>query len=277
MRHVTAQSGIFALGTAEHCYLELRLRDGVAPGELVRRLAGLTEPLTTVGGVNVVVGLRPSLWRAVAPDATPAGAPTSTGTSSARTASSCRPPSTTRGCGCPARTGRRSSTTPAASSPAVQPVADVAQEMTGWLYRSDRDLTGFIDGTENPSVREAPAWSTVPDGVPGAGASIVLHQLWRHDTGAWEGIGDHRQELAMGRTKPDSIELDAADMPAERARRPHQLRAATARSRTSSAATSPTAASPTTGRCSSASRATSGGWRRCCAGWPASATACGAR
>src|SRR5947209_16377133 len=71
---VTAQPGIFALGTPEHCYLELDLAPGAAPVDLVRALAGLTEPLSTVGGVNCVVGVRPSLWRTVAPSDTPADA-----------------------------------------------------------------------------------------------------------------------------------------------------------------------------------------------------------
>src|SRR4051794_10848890 len=53
---VTPQTGIFALGTPEHCYLELDLFSDVEPGELVRAVAGLTDPLSTTGGVNVVVG-----------------------------------------------------------------------------------------------------------------------------------------------------------------------------------------------------------------------------
>jgi putative iron-dependent peroxidase len=96
---------------------------------------------------------------------------------------------------------------------AIDDVATVASEVTGWLYRHDRDLTGFIDGTENPSLLEAPEVARVPAGEPGAGASVLLHQLWRHDTPAWEAIGEHAQELAMGRTKPTSIELSAEDMP----------------------------------------------------------------
>jgi putative iron-dependent peroxidase len=55
----------------------------------------------------------------------------------------------------------------------------------------------------------------VPAGQPGAGASVVLHQLWRHDTSAWEDIGDRAQERAMGRTKPDSIEFGEDEMPAD--------------------------------------------------------------
>lgn len=210
---VTAQPGIFALGTAEHCYLEFRLQDGASPADLGRRLAGLTEPLTTVGGVNVVVGVRPALWRGLAPDATPPDA-----------ADFDRDlvgpdgfvmPATQHDAWVWVAGASRTAVFDNARAviAAVEPVARVAAEVTGWLYRSDRDLTGFIDGTENPSVREAPDVATVPDGAPGAGASIVLHQLWRHDTAAWEAIGEHHQELAMGRTKPDSIELGDADMP----------------------------------------------------------------
>jgi putative iron-dependent peroxidase len=88
----------------------------------------------------------------------------------------------------------------------------VAREVTGWLYRHDRDLTGFIDGTENPTLLEAPGVVAVPDGS-GAGSSVVLFQLWQHDTAAWESLGVVGQERAMGRTKDASIEFDDEDMP----------------------------------------------------------------
>lgn len=86
--------------------------------------------------------------------------------------------------------------------------ARAAAEVTGWLYRHDRDLTGFIDGTENPSLRSAAAVAAVPTGEPGAGSSIVLFQVWRHDTAAWESLGERGQEQLMGRTKAGSVELD---------------------------------------------------------------------
>jgi porphyrinogen peroxidase len=59
---VTTQPGIFALGTPEHCYLELDLEPGRTAEELVRGGAGLTGPLSSTGGVNLVVGFRPELW-----------------------------------------------------------------------------------------------------------------------------------------------------------------------------------------------------------------------
>jgi putative iron-dependent peroxidase len=95
---------------------------------------------------------------------------------------------------------------------AVDGTAAVAHEVTGWLYRHDRDLTGFVDGTENPSLLEAPGVVAVPDG-PGRDSSVVLFQVWRHDTRAWESLGVRGQERAMGRTRDDSTELDPEDMP----------------------------------------------------------------
>src|ERR1700733_14458121 len=68
----TPQTGIFALGDAAHIYLEFSLTAGTDAEELVRRVISVHEPRTTVGGVNVVVGFRPELWRSVAANDTPA-------------------------------------------------------------------------------------------------------------------------------------------------------------------------------------------------------------
>ncbi len=66
-----AQPGIFALGTDSHAYLEFDLRPGANHADAVAAAAGLREPRTTIGGVNLVTGFRPELWAAVAPDARP--------------------------------------------------------------------------------------------------------------------------------------------------------------------------------------------------------------
>ncbi|HZS79572.1 MAG TPA: hypothetical protein VFA41_23360 [Ktedonobacteraceae bacterium] len=67
-----AQSGIFALGTGSHSYMEFDLHPGTEPLTLVQAIANFREPSTTTGGVNMVVGIRPSLWAKVAPDDMPA-------------------------------------------------------------------------------------------------------------------------------------------------------------------------------------------------------------
>src|SRR5215831_14591814 len=67
------QSGIFALGTASHAYLEFDVSPGRDGRELVAAISSLREPRTTMGGVNLVAGFRPELWRKVAPDDVPDG------------------------------------------------------------------------------------------------------------------------------------------------------------------------------------------------------------
>jgi putative iron-dependent peroxidase len=87
-------------------------------------------------------------------------------------------------------------------------IAKVAQETSSWPYRHDRDLTGFIDGTENPTLIDAPDIALVPEGRPGAGGTVLLLQKWVHDAALWDGLPVGRQEGVMGRTKLESVELD---------------------------------------------------------------------
>src|SRR6266576_2547278 len=67
----TPQGGIFALGTASHAYLEFSVKDESSGADLVRTISALREPRTTMGGVNLVVGFRPELWREVVPEEAP--------------------------------------------------------------------------------------------------------------------------------------------------------------------------------------------------------------
>lgn len=203
----TAQSGIFAVGTSSHCFLEFTRRPGSEPEALVRALADLEEPHTTVGGVNLVVGVRPSLWGQVVPDERPANA---------RDLEA--PLVGADGFTMPA-TQRDAWVWVAGAAPdlvfdvatalvsTLDPVATRASEVTGWSYRHSRDLTGFEDGTENPSLVEAPGVALVPDGAPGQGSSVVLVQQWVHHSELWNALAVADQELVMGRTKADSVEL----------------------------------------------------------------------
>ncbi len=96
----------------------------------------------------------------------------------------------------------------------LRDLASVGDETSSWPYRHDLDLTGFIDGTENPTLIEAPEFVLVPDGKPGAGGTILLLQKWVHDhSSEWESLPVERQELVIGRRKADSVELE--DKPAD--------------------------------------------------------------
>ena len=91
---------------------------------------------------------------------------------------------------------------------ALAAVASIAEETSSWPYRHDRDLTGFIDGSENPTLIDAPEFAPIPEGAPGAGGTILLLQKWRHDATAWESLPVAQQEQVIGRTKDESVELD---------------------------------------------------------------------
>jgi putative iron-dependent peroxidase len=92
-------------------------------------------------------------------------------------------------------------------------LATLGAETSSWPYRHDLDLTGFIDGTENPTLIDAAGLVLVPDGRPGMGGTILLLQKWAHDAAAWESLSVEAQEQVIGRRKLDSVELD--DKPAD--------------------------------------------------------------
>ena len=153
------QNGIFALGTASHAYLEFDLREGTSGRDLVMTIASLREPRTTMGGVNLVAGFRPELWRDVSPGDAPDGVQ-----------------------GFDADVvGIEGFVMPATQHDAVlwisgsaydvvfdvaraaiaelRALASVADDTSSWPYRHDLDLTGFIDGTENPTLVRRPGSS----------------------------------------------------------------------------------------------------------------------
>lgn len=90
---------------------------------------------------------------------------------------------------------------------ALAGTAVLVEETVGWSYHRDLDLTGFIDGTENPSLAAAPAIVLIPDGAPGAGGTVLLLQKWEHEA-AWMRLSQAEQERVIGRAKLDSVELD---------------------------------------------------------------------
>ena len=90
----------------------------------------------------------------------------------------------------------------------------VVDEVHGFRYFDDRDLIGFVDGTENPVGEEAVAATIVGEEDPGfAGGSYVLVQRYVHELAKWEAVPTEEQELIIGRTKLSDIELDDETKP----------------------------------------------------------------
>ena len=94
-------------------------------------------------------------------------------------------------------------------------VADVILDLFGFTYKDSRDLIGFVDGSANPQGEDRFEAALIPEGEPGAGGSYVLSQKWVHDLDAFQELSVGEQEKIVGRTKPDSIELEGKEMPAD--------------------------------------------------------------
>jgi porphyrinogen peroxidase len=84
----------------------------------------------------------------------------------------------------------------------------VADEVHGFRFFDDRDLLGFVDGTENPVGRPAAAATLVGAADPGfAGGSYVIVQKYLHDMQAWNTLPVEEQERTIGRSKLSDIEM----------------------------------------------------------------------
>ncbi len=207
-----AQPGIFAQGTRAHYYLEYDLVPGADGDVLLDALRALREPPVTAGGANLVIAVSERLWRRLSPNGVPIGL---------------RPFDEIAGIdgfGAPATQhdlwvwihgtnddvvvdiGR-------AATVALAPAASLAHDQPAFVYQDSRDFFGFIDGTENPPIWEAHRSALVPNAQVGSGGSYILTMKWVHDLGKFHAQSEEAQERVIGRTKPDSVELDDAVRP----------------------------------------------------------------
>jgi porphyrinogen peroxidase len=204
----TPQAGIFALGTSSHAYLEFDILDAKKCKEFASTISSIREPRTTTGGVNFVIGFRPELWGDIVPDDAPPGVEGFN-----------KEIRGTEGLVMPATqhdalvwlSGSAYDVLFDMARSVIHDLSDqasLAEETSSWPYRHDRDLTGFIDGSENPTLLDAPSAALLPEGVPGAAGSVLLLQKWKHKAADWEALPIDQQERIIGRTKPDSIELE---------------------------------------------------------------------
>ena len=87
-------------------------------------------------------------------------------------------------------------------------VATVVDEAHGFKYFDERDLLGFVDGTENPVDQAAVDAAIIGDEDPAfAGGSYVITQKYLHDLRAWNALPVEYQEGVIGRRKLSDIEL----------------------------------------------------------------------
>jgi porphyrinogen peroxidase len=89
----------------------------------------------------------------------------------------------------------------------LEGLADVIDEVHGFKYFDERDLLGFVDGTENPDGESAHAAAIVGDEDPEfRGGSYVIIQKYLHDMNAWNALSVEQQERVIGRSKLTNME-----------------------------------------------------------------------
>jgi len=205
------QPGLFALGTRTHHHLEFDVTSDTSTADIGAALRRLEEPHVTSSGSNLVVGFGSDLWTRLS-SSTPAdlGRFTEIVGRDGHVA-----PATQHdiwiwihGTGTDVVLD-----TATAVTEALAPIAELADETECFVYHDSRDLTGFIDGTENPPPTEAPEVALVPDGQPGAGGSHVIAQRWVHDLDSFSALRVEDQERVFGRSKRDSVALPRGTRP----------------------------------------------------------------
>jgi putative iron-dependent peroxidase len=211
------QAAIFSEGSSHHDYLEF---DVPADVELSELTDALQQALALVRGATaghepeVAVGFGDALWRRLAPESCPdqlrAFQPV-------QGAGQHRAPATQHDLWFWIHGDHIDENLARALQVqhALHGLASLALEERGFTHRDSRDLTGFIDGTANPTGVERQLAALIPEGAPGAGGSFVLAQRWVHDLQAFWALPTAEQERVIGRTRPDSVELQGDAMPAD--------------------------------------------------------------
>ena len=96
----------------------------------------------------------------------------------------------------------------------LQGAVTTSDEVHGFRYFDDRDLLGFVDGTENPTGSAAADAVYIGDEDPAfTGGSYVIVQKYLHNLDAWNKLPTEAQEKIIGRTKISDIELDDSVKP----------------------------------------------------------------
>lgn len=214
----TPQPGVLLAGGAHAYFLTLTVADGAA-GTALNKAIGDILPSARVLATKAkrarllcTLGIGSELWDRLSPASRPAGlrpfravkangrvAPATGGGLFLQITSGCHDLNLDLAMGLVRR---------------LQPLATMAEEIHGFRYKDSRDLTGFIDGTENPKGKARAVAALIgEEDQPFAGGSYVAVQRYVHDLERWRRLDDREQEQIIGRTKRGSVELPKLKKP----------------------------------------------------------------
>jgi len=212
------QSGILPDSNCQAAFLTFRCRAGAAMGERIRQaaagLAGMTEEVAALdpaANLVSVIAFGTAVWDDLYPAARPDGlAPFQAYADDGRSA-----PATDADIFLHLRADRRDLVFLLARRLrlALGDAVVVVEEVHGFRNLDSRDLTGFVDGTENPQgVEDRRSVALLSDGEF-AGGSFVDIQRYLHDLSSWETLSVRQQEDIIARTKEDDVEYPSERKP----------------------------------------------------------------
>ena len=205
------QAGIFSEGRTDFYYLEYQLQPDAATDD-VRRAIASALAIQGESTAETVIAFGKDAWDRVNPAWRPEGL---RDFSTLSGVDGCSVPSTQRDLLFWIQSQRRDVNMQVALAihSFMRSVGELKLDLAGFQYLDSRDLIGFIDGTANPKEEKAREAALIPEGQTGAGGSFVLSQQWVHNLPAFNSLSHSEQERVVGRTKPDSIELEGDAMP----------------------------------------------------------------
>lgn len=207
-----AQAGIFNSDiSTHHYYLEFSLSSDVDIRVLKQQLATIARPDES----HLVMAFGPSCWQRLQPQMNIEGL-SSFKTINGLEGHNC--PTTQQDVffwlHCPTEEGHSYNLDHVFKiTAALKGLARLTLEIQAVKYHDSRDLTGFVDGSANPKDEHKYLESLITDGQEGEKGSYLLTQKWVHNLEKFNDLPQQEQEHVIGRTKPDSVELEGEAMP----------------------------------------------------------------
>ena len=207
----TPQNGIFIEGSRHHHFLEYSFNPEFNRQLLVGAITA-THRVADASFCNLVIAFGPDAWQQLAPQKMPDGLRDFQPINGPKH----NAPATQRDLMIWIHGEHHDDVLDLAMAAhaAMTGIGTTELDIPGYIYHDARDLTGFIDGTANPKEDARMEAALVPAGQPGAGGAFVLSQRWVHDLSSFNHLSIEDQQCVIGRTKPDSIELEGDAMPA---------------------------------------------------------------
>ena len=92
----------------------------------------------------------------------------------------------------------------------LSPAFSIVSATDSFQFDENRDLSGYVDGTENPTGEEAVDAAIFTEGKKGIkGGSFVAVQQWLHDFNALDQMSIQERDDSIGRHVSDNEEYDA--------------------------------------------------------------------